>query len=362
MSTRSDSEQIGDRKAKHLEICVRADRYQVETGESYFDELRFLHRSLPELDARDVRTETEFLGYRISMPVFISSMTGGSSEGFRVNKSLARAAQRARVPVGMGSIRVLFRNADVFPHFHLKPMAPDVPVFANIGGVQIRDMDHREVSQTVRRLEVDALVIHLNPGQELFQPEGDSDFRSVLESIARYCGQSEIPVIVKETGFGISPSEARRLLDAGVHYVNVAGAGGTNWMQVEALRLGDAERQMAEAFADWGTPTALLLAAGHHLAPRILASGGVRDGMDVAKCIALGATAAGLALPFARAVYRDGEEGVARVIESLEKVLTTVMTLTGCTTVEQLGSAPLWRSPRFSAELAAYREAEERND
>lgn len=327
-----------------------------------FDKVRLIHRALPELDAERIDTSTEFLGYKVSMPVFISSMTGGSAEGFRVNKALAAAAQSASIPVGMGSIRVLFRNPEVFPQFHIKTLAPDVPVFANIGGVQIRDLDHREIDEMVRRLEADALVIHLNPGQELFQPEGDRDFEAVLPAIARYCDASSVPVIVKETGFGIGPTEATLLLDAGVSYVNIAGAGGTNWMQVEAYRLEHAEQRMAEQFADWGTPTALLLAAGRHLSPRILASGGLRGGMDVAKSIALGASLAGLALPFARAVYYDGEEGVRRLVDSIRRVLVTAMALSGAPTVAALGAAPVWYSSEFTAELEAYRAAEGNHD
>ena len=358
MSTKSDSENIGVRKAKHLEICVRSDEYAVETATSLFDQLRFVHRSLPELNADAIDTTTAFLGHTVSLPVFISSMTGGSAEGFRVNKALARVAQEARIPVGMGSIRILFTNPDVFPHFHLKALAPDVPVFANLGGVQIRDLGHEEIREMVSRLEVDALVIHLNPGQELFQPEGDRDFQAILPAIARYCESSPIPVVVKETGFGIRPGEAKLLLEAGVSYVNVAGAGGTNWVQVEAFRLDRNEQRMAAEFASWGTPTAILVAASSHFAPRILASGGLRGGMDVAKSIALGASLGGLALPFARAVYHEGEAGVHALLDSIRRVLVTTMALTGAPNVDALKAVPLWRSPLFAAELEAFRHAE----
>jgi isopentenyl-diphosphate delta-isomerase type 2 len=361
VSTRSDRQHIGVRKAKHLEICVQSEEYQVETNESFFDELRFVHRALPEIDADSVETGIDLLGYRVSLPIFISSMTGGSAEGFRVNDALARAAQEARIPVGMGSFRVLFRNPEVFPHFHLKAKARDVPVFANLGGVQIRSLPHEKIHEMVKRLEADALVIHLNPAQELFQPEGDRDFAGILPAVAGFSERSPVPVIVKETGCGIGPTEAGRLLDAGATFVNVAGAGGTNWMQVEAFRLAGDEQRLADMFADWGTPTALLLAASEHLSPSILASGGVRNGMDVAKAIALGATAAGLALPFARAVYFHGREGVHRLLATIRRELVTVMTLTGSRTIESLRKARLWRSARFTAELAAYQKAENDN-
>lgn len=350
-------ESIGERKARHLSICVEADRYRVESGSTGFEHLSFVHRALPEINAEEVDTGLDFLGKRISMPVLISSMTGGSDQGYQANKNLARAAQHAGVPVGMGSMRILFRKPEVFDHFYLKRYAPDVPVFANMGGVQIRDFAHHEIIELVRRLEVDALVIHLNPAQELFQPAGDRDFRGIIDGISRFCEASPVPVIVKETGFGIHPAEVERLFDAGVSYVNIAGAGGTNWVTVESYRVDGPLQAAAEEFSAWGTPTAFLLAALGRRNGRIIASGGLRSGMDVAKAVTLGAELAGLALPFIRAVVTDGVDGVLEVAETLRKTLEGVMVLTGSQTLEDLRRVRLLRTPGFDEQVRLLEEA-----
>ncbi|MFP4205874.1 MAG: type 2 isopentenyl-diphosphate Delta-isomerase [Spirochaetaceae bacterium] len=347
------SETIGERKARHLSICVDAERYSVESGSAGFEELAFPHRALPELSTDEVDTGVDFLDRRVSMPVLISSMTGGSDEGYMANKNLATAAQQAGIPVGMGSIRILFRKPEVLEHFRLKRFAPDVPVFANLGGVQIRDLPHEDIIEMLKRLEVDALAVHLNPGQELFQPGGDRDFRGIMESIGRFCEVSPKPVIVKETGFGIHPVEVRRLLDLGVAYVDLAGSGGTNWVSVESYRLEGSLCESAGEFASWGTPTAALLAAVGHRGGRIIASGGLRSGMDVAKAVALGAELCGLALPFIRAVVTDGVDGALALCERLHKTIETAMVLTASHTLEELRGRVLLRSQRFDTLVRA---------
>ncbi len=330
----------------------------MEGGSTGFAGLRFLHDALPELSEREVDPGSVFLGCRTALPLLISCMTGGSAAGFAANKDLARAAQEAKVPVGLGSSRVLFDHPELFEHFHVKPLAPDVPVLANLGFAQVRDRDHRTIFELVRRLEAQALVIHLNPGQELFQPEGDRDFRGLREALRRLLEDAPLPVIVKETGCGMRPSLVRWLLDSGAAYVDLAGSGGTNWITVEAHRLEEAsERQAAEAFRDWGIPTGVLLGALQG-APRLIASGGVRDGLDVARAVALGAEAAGMALPFIRAVTAGGVEAVAGQIRVVERVLRGVMLLTGARTVAELRRGRLWADPAFSAAVESLRRAD----
>jgi len=352
---------IGIRKKKHIEICVDAPAYAVEAGPSAgFDGVSFVHQALPDLDADSIDTRVRFLDHEVALPLFISCMTGGSAEGFAANTNLARAAQEARVPVGLGSIRILLDEPSLFEHFHVKPLAPDVPVLANIGAVQARDIPHATVFEMLRRLEVQALAVHLNAGQELFQPDGDRDFRGLEPAIGRLCEGSPVPVIVKETGFGINPVLARRLLDLGVRYVDVAGAGGTNWVAVESYRLPESRFVGARSFDQWGLPTALLLDALADRRGRILASGGVRSGVDVAKSLALGAELAGLALPFIRAVVRDGVEGAVALIDELSRVLKAAMVLSGCADVAELRRAPLLRSQQFVQAVEALRAASER--
>ena len=355
----SDGHSIGDRKAQHLEICSQPDTYDVEGGTTGLAGLQFVHRALPEIDEREVRIQTEFLGTGVSMPLFISSMTGGSTESYRVNKQLAEVAQRTGIPVGMGSIRILFRKPEVIDHFRLKTYAPDVPVFANIGGVQLIDADNRPLIELLQELGVDGVAVHLNPGQELAQPEGDRGFRGVLEGVRRLCSESPVPVLVKETGCGIAPWEAEQLLAAGAFYVDIAGSGGTNWITVERYRLHGEDELVAREFSDWGTPTGPLLATLSHLRGKVLASGGLRIGMDLAKCVALGAHSVGMALPFVRAVQSGGVDAGVALAQRFGRVLRTAMVLTGSATLEALRDAPMLRTETFSSTVTQLIQARE---
>ncbi len=353
MSSHTASE-MSRRKAQHLEICVDQDAYAVETGRTRLDEVHLVHHSLPELDAAAVDAGLDFLGHRITMPVFISSMTGGSSAGYQTNKDLASVAQQLGIPVGMGSIRILFRKPDVIEHFYLKKYAPDVPVFANIGGVQLPEMSHREIYEMLRRLEVDGIAVHLNPGQELFQPGGDRDFSGIYAALSEFIEHAPVPVLVKETGFGINPREVHRLLDAGARYVNIAGSGGTNWVRVEAYRREESAMTAAAAeFDEWGLPTGLVLAALGRSVPGVLASGGMRTGMDAVKAVALGADAVGMALPFVRALHTGGVDAAVDFGKRLKYVIETAMALCGCSNGAELRNAPLWMEEKLRSDAAA---------
>jgi isopentenyl-diphosphate Delta-isomerase len=356
------SETLASRKESHLTICTDPSRFQVESSKpAGFEGIHFIHTALPELATEQLDTSVSFLGARIALPFFISCMTGGSEGGFTANKRLAAAAATLGIPVGVGSIRVLLSNPELLPHFSVKPLAPNVPLLANIGAVQVRDLGQDAVLSVVEKLEAQALVVHLNPGQELFQPEGDRDFRGLKDAIARLCDRSPVPVIVKETGFGIRPRLARELLQAGVAYVDVAGAGGTNWVSVESYRLPDRDRRVAAELSDWGIPSALLLAALGASRGRILASGGIRTGTDAAKSLALGAELAGFALPVIREVAQGGTEAVVELFRAMEKTLRTIMMLTGCRTVSELrAGASVWYEPGFTAAVDSFTRAEGR--
>lgn len=317
-----------------------------------------MHNALPELAHADLDTSVEFLDRTIRLPFLISCMTGGSEGGFRANQELARAAEELGIPVGLGSVRVLLENPGLFPHFNVKPLAPSVPVLANIGAVQLRDRQRGPLYDLLRRLEVQALVAHLNPGQELFQPEGDRDFRGVKDAIARACEESPVPVIVKETGFGIAPGLARELLDSGAAFVDLAGAGGTNWVTVESYRLGGREKETADEFSEWGIPTAVLLASFGGAQDRLIASGGIRTGVDAAKALALGAELAGFALPVIREVVAGGADAVISMFHSLERSLRAAMLLTGSSTITALRRGTTWLEPGFASSVDAFLRAE----
>jgi len=348
-----NADSIGERKAKHLSVCLDPSLRGVAGYGAGFEGLSFRHRTMPELSIDQIDTRTAFLGVPIAMPFFISCMTGGSDEGFRLNKELAIAARELGVPVGTGSVRILLDQPGLVDHFALKPLAPGVPLLANIGAVQVRDEDSARLDEVMARIAADALVVHLNPGQELFQSGGDSDFRGIREAVAAFIKHAPYPVIVKETGFGIHPDDTRFLLDAGATYVDLAGSGGTNWICVEGWLGSEDDRGAAMEFDDWGYRTAPLLAASPVASGKVLASGGLRSGMDVAKSIALGAAACGMGLPLAREASTGGAKAVVAYVRRLEKVLRGVMLLTGSRSVADLRrDGVLSRSPAFLAESA----------
>lgn len=355
-SDEKSAEAIAGRKSAHLEICLDESRFTVESGQTRLDEVHLVHRSLPELDADTVDTSIDFLGSRISLPLFISSMTGGSAEGYRTNKDLAIVAGELGIPVGTGSIRILLQKPEAVEDFTLKKHAPNVPVFANIGGVQLPTISHDRLYALLDTLAVDAIAIHLNPAQELFQAEGDRDFSGVLDAIGRFTAKSPVPVIVKETGFGINPAEVDLLFGVGVAYVDVAGAGGTNWARVEAFR-DERSRALATVhqFDEWGLPTGLILSTIGRRREGILASGGLRSGLDVVRALALGAHACGMALPFIRTLKGGGIESAVDFGRRLGYAIQSAMVLSGCGTVNQLRKAPIWldRSLREDAEALA---------
>ena len=288
-------------------------------------------------------------------------MTGGSPGGKRANRLLASAAQELGIPVGLGSVRALLRNPDLLDDFHIKPLAPDVPVLANLGAVQAREYPPERIVEACSRLEAQALVLHLNAGQELFQPDGDRDFRGLKDAIQRLCDASPLPILVKETGFGIAPGLCRDLLARGVAYVDLAGAGGTNWISVESYRVDESTAALAREFSDWGIPTSVLLASFRGAQDRLIASGGLRSAVDAAKAVAMGAELVGLALPVIRAVASGGAEAVVRLFRSLEAGLRSVMVLTGSRTLGDLRRGILWQEPSFAARVQAFSSAAERS-
>ena len=302
------------RKAEHLRINLEEDvaAKGVRTG---FEAYRFMHCALPEIDLADVVTATTVLGWQLASPLFISCMTGGTEAAQRINCALAEAAEELGIAIGLGSSRVLLERPDALPSFAIRDVAPSVPLLANLGAVQLnRGVTVDDCRRLVALVGADALVLHLNALQEALQPEGDTCFAGLLARIEDVAARLEVPVVVKEVGWGIAADLVEALLDAGVAAVDVAGAGGTSWSEVERHRLGDgAAARTAAAFAGWGIPTALAVAQARAAAPDgvIFASGGVRSGIDVAVAVALGADLVGVAGPFLLAA----SEGTERCVE-----------------------------------------------
>jgi isopentenyl-diphosphate Delta-isomerase len=312
---------IEGRKADHIRINVEED-VAGKGVSSGFDEVRFVHCALPELDLEQVDTRSQLFGRSLGAPLLISCMTGGTAEAGRINARLAEVAQSLRLPMGLGSGRILLEHPEALPSFQVRRRAPDVPLLANLGAVQLnRGVTVEQCRRLLERMEADALVLHLNPLQEALQPDGDTCFGNLLERIEALCRQLGKPVVVKEVGWGLAPGVVVRLIEAGVSAVDVAGAGGTSWSEVESHRADEPWRErVARAFAGWGLPTAQAVRLARQAAPEalIFASGGVRGGLDVAKAIALGADLAGIAGPFLRAGAASPEEAHSLAREAVE--------------------------------------------
>lgn len=334
---------IIDRKRDHIEI-VRSGRAQatVTTG---FDAVRFVHCALPELDLGDVDLSTRFLGRPLRLPFLISSMTGGPARAEAINVHLAEAAQALGIAFAVGSQRVALQEGALAGFSsQLRRLAPDVPIYANFGAIQlVNGFGQAEARRAVDMIEADALILHLNPLQESIQEHGDVNWKGVLRGIGRIVRESGVPVIIKETGCGISPALAAALADCGVSAIDVAGAGGTSWAAVEGARSATpSKRAMGEIFRDWGIPTATALSAIAGILPQmpLIGSGGIRNGLDAAKAIRLGAALVGQAAP----VLEAGIEGPERVVAHFEEMamaLRITCFCTGSANLARLREAPL---------------------
>ncbi|NEQ97369.1 MAG: type 2 isopentenyl-diphosphate Delta-isomerase [Cyanothece sp. SIO2G6] len=326
------------RKADHIRVCLEDD-VQFHTTRTGLERYRFTHCCLPELDWSDINLKTSFLGKPLQAPLLISSMTGGTDQAKLINQRLAAIAQKFGIAMGVGSQRVAIERPDVVDTFSVRSLAPDILLFANLGAVQLNyDYGLDECLKAVDSLAADALILHINPLQECVQSNGDKNFRGLLAKIATLCQTLPVPVIAKEVGNGISAVMAQMLLEAGVSAIDVAGAGGTSWARVEGERAKDAkQRRLGQTFANWGLPTVDCIQSIRAMSTTVplIASGGLRNGLDVAKAIALGADLAGMALPFLQAAA-ESEATLAELTDILFAELTTALFCAGCKTPLEL--------------------------
>jgi len=335
---------IGQRKADHLALCA-TDEVAFRGKTTLFEQVRFVHDALPELDVSSIDTSCTLLGKKLRAPIVIAAMTGGTDEAAKINRELAAIAEERGYGFGLGSQRAMHVRGETKGTYAVREVAPTTLVLGNIGAVQAKKITAAEVGGLAKAVGADALCIHLNPAMELVQPGGDRDFAGCLEAITRLVRELSVPVVVKETGCGISRGVGARLVAAGVRHVDVSGAGGTSWVAVETKRAeavnDDAAKALGEALWDWGIPTA---ASVGMLAPlgfeTIIATGGVASGMDVARAVALGASAAGLARPVLKALTAAGRSAAFAMLERVEAELRAVMLLTGSKDVAALSAAP----------------------
>jgi len=335
------------RKADHLDLCA-TDQVAFRERTNLLEQVDLVHDALPELALSEVDPSTELCGKRLAAPVVIAAMTGGLERAEAINRDLAAVAEDRGIGFAFGSMRPLVETGTELGYL-VRDVAPRALVLGNIGVVQARDLSTEDLGRVVERAGCDALCVHLNPAMELIQPEGDRDFRGGLETIARLCRELPVPVVVKETGCGLSRSVGRRLREVGVRWVDTSGAGGTSWVGVESLR---ARREPGPMW-DWGIPTAASVVQLGGLGLEVVATGGVSTGLDVARALALGAVAGGIARPFLHAWSRDGRRGADQLAGAVIDEVRAVLLLTGSRTVAELQSRPLVLGPDLAAWLPA---------
>jgi isopentenyl-diphosphate Delta-isomerase len=344
--------EIARRKADHLVVAASGEADFVRP--TLLEEVHLVHQALPELDTGAIDLGIELVGRRLRAPLVVTGMTGGTDEAGAINRDLARAAEHAGVAFGVGSQRAMAEHPELEATFQVRDAAPGVVLIGNVGVVQARALGVARVAELARRLGADAMAVHLNPAQEMIQERGDRDFRGGVETIARLVDGLPVPVIVKETGCGLSPAVAARLRGLGVAAVDVAGAGGTSWTAVEARRApeGSPARALGTELWDWGIPTAVTTAACAAAGLVVVASGGMRSGLDVARALALGARAGGMAAPVLRAWRAGGEAGARDLLDRVIASIRAVCLLAACATPAALARAPRHLGPELRAWLA----------
>ncbi len=341
MSSKQPTSPISQRKADHIEIAARGDGdFSAKT--TLLDQVELIHQALPESTLAEIDLATQLLGRSLAAPLLITGMTGGTDEAAAINRDLARAADQTGIAFGVGSQRAMALHEQLGPTYEVRDVAPNVFLIGNLGAVQARELGVTKVSELVRSIDANAMAIHLNPAQEMIQAGGDRDFRGQLDIITELAAELPVPLIVKETGCGISLQVATQLRNAGISTVDVSGAGGTSWVAVEARRAepGSPAQALGELLWNWGIPTAVGVVAARRSGLEVVASGGLRTGYDVARALALGAQAAGFAAPALRAQQAGGVAGVVRFIEQITHTLAVITLLTGCTRVRDLVTAP----------------------
>lgn len=319
------------RKDAHLDLAATGD---VEpTGNStLLDCVHLVHCAMPEMAVEEVDTATEFLGKKLRYPLIVTGMTGGTDRAAEVNRQLGLIAERHGIAFGVGSQRAMSEDPDRSASFDVRKVAPTTVVLGNIGLRQAAALGTDRIAKLVDAIGADGVALHLNPAQELTQPEGDRDFRGgykVVDDLVKAFGGR---LVIKETGCGISPDVARRLVELGVRNIDVSGLGGTSWVRVEQLRASGVAAEVGAVFSTWGIPTAAAVVAVRRAAGkevRLIASGGIRNGLDAAKSLALGADLAGVALPVFRALQTGGPDSANQAVEALVAGLIHALVLTG---------------------------------
>jgi isopentenyl-diphosphate delta-isomerase len=340
------AEKTEKRKAEHIKICLN-EKAQARKATAGFEDVQFIHRALPEIDKHKIDLSTTFFGHKFSAPLVVGAMTGGTAEATRINAAIAEAVEQLHLGMGVGSQRAAIEDQKLEKTFAIaRKKAPTAFLIANIGGIQlVHGYGIKEVKKTVEMIDADAVAIHLNALQEAVQPEGQTNFKGVLAKIGKIAGELDKPVIVKETGAGIAAEDAKKLEAAGVKAVDIGGTGGTSFAAVEYYRAKGQENSiqhfLGDVFWDWGIPTVVSLAeATQTVKIPVIASGGVRTGMDVAKVLALNACLASVSQPALQAAVK-GAKDTENMLSLLIEELKDVMFLVGAEKVKDLTKTPI---------------------
>jgi isopentenyl-diphosphate delta-isomerase len=331
---------ISRRKKDHILINLKEDvSSALTTG---LEQIQLEHNAIPEIDLQQIDLSSSFLAHPLEAPLLISSMTGGTPEAEKINHTLAEAAQARGIALGLGSQRAMLEDPTIKHTYHIRSLAPDILLFANLGAVQLNyGFGIDDCVKAVEDVEADALFLHLNPLQEALQPEGDTNFSGLLSKIEQVCRTLSVPVVAKEVGWGLSGYVAKRLVDIGIAAIDVSGAGGTSWSQVEMHRAeSEQQKKLASAFVSWGIPTARAILDVRGMLPEIpiIASGGLKSGLDVAKCIALGANVGAMAGLFLQDAVKS-TEAVIELIDLITAQIRICMFATGSHNLKALGEA-----------------------
>ncbi|MDY0060288.1 MAG: type 2 isopentenyl-diphosphate Delta-isomerase [Myxococcota bacterium] len=331
---------IPRRKAEHLRLFVEGDGPRARQATSLLECVRLVHQALPELEEAEIDLATTFAGHPLAAPFFVTGMTGGTALAGEVNRGLARVAERLGIGFGLGSQRALLEDPALLPTYQVRDVAPRVFLTGNLGAAQVARLTPAEVRALCDQVGANAFCVHLNPAQELLQPEGDRDFRGARQAIGTLARELDRPLIVKEVGCGLSREVAMILLRLGIRHLDVAGVGGTSWVGAEVRRRGGEEDPELLAFWDWGLPTAAALVELSDLPCQLIASGGIRTGLDAARALSLGAVAVGVAAPALEAFLAGGEAAAERRLQGMIDGLRRAMLLLGCRTPAELRRAP----------------------
>ncbi len=326
------------RKESHLDLCATAE---VEPSENstLLECVHLVHCAMPEMALGDVDPSAELFGRKLRFPLLVTGMTGGTERAGRVNRDLAALVEKHGLAFGVGSQRAMIDNADRASTFQVRDVAPTAVVIGNIGLRQAAALGAQGIRNLGKAIGADGMALHLNAGQELTQPEGDRDFRGGYQVVSELVEALGDRLMVKETGCGVSPQVARRLAELGVKNIDVSGLGGTSWVRVEQLRSGGTAAKVGQEFASWGIPTAAAVASVRRAVGErvtLVASGGIRSGLELAKALALGADLGGIALPLFRAQQAGGLEAAEDALEVILSGLTQALLLTGSRTVAEL--------------------------